>query len=101
MAECCEWSWYDDYEDTGVSGFLVEGAGASIFLPAGGFLYDFGCPTQGNLHGYYWTTKLDSNPTYARTFEFYDGIMGGVGHTDQSLSRLNGALIRPVWKPGE
>ena len=101
LAECCEWTWYDDYEDTGVSGFLVEGAGASIFLPAGGFLYDFGCPTQGNLHGYYWTTKLDSNPTNARTFEFYDGIMGGVGNTDQSLSRLNGALIRPVWRAGE
>ena len=99
LAECCEWTWYDDYEDTGVSGFLVEGAeGASIFLPAGGYVYDFGCPTQGNLHGYYWTTKLDSNPTNARTFEFYDGIMGGVGNTDQSLSRLNGALIRPVWK---
>ena len=101
LAECCEWTWYDDYEDTGVSGFLVEGAGASIFLPAGGFLYDFGCPTQGNLHGYYWTTKLDSNPTNARTFEFYDGIMGGVGNTDQSLSRLNGALIRPIMKREE
>lgn len=99
LAECCEWTWYDDYEDTGVSGFLVEGAaGASIFLPAGGFLYDFGDPTHGNLHGYYWTTKLDSNPTNARTFEFYDGIMGGAGSTDQSLNRLNGALIRPVWR---
>lgn len=102
LAECCEWSWYDDYEDTGVSGFLVEGAeGASIFLPAGGFLYDFGCPTQGNLHGYYWTTKLDANPTSAYTFEFYDGIAGGTGKAEQCLNRLNGALIRPVWKPGE
>ena len=53
---------------------------------------------SSDLH---WTTKLDSNPTNARTFEFYDGIMGGVGNTDQSLSRLNGALIRPVWRAGE
>jgi len=98
LAKSCKWTWYDDYEDTGVSGFLVEGAGASIFLPAGGFVYDFGCPTQGNLHGYYWTTSLDSNPTNARTFEFYDGIYNGVGNTDGSLSRLNGALIRPVWR---
>jgi len=99
LAERCKWSWYDDYEDTGVSGFRVEGAGdAFIFLPAGGYLYDFGCPTQGNLHGYYWTTMLYDNPTSARTFEFYDGISGGKGNTDQSLSRLNGALIRPVWK---
>ena len=95
LIKCCEWTWYDDYEDTGISGYLVEGNNASIFLPAGGFVYDFGSPTQGNLHGYYWTRNLDSNPTCAKTFEFYDGANADASN---SLHRYNGALIRPVWK---
>ena len=102
LALHCQWIWIDDYKDTGVHGFLVEGTNkSSIFLPAGGYVNDFGCPTQMNLRGYYWTTKLAANPTTAVVLDFYDGIIGGVGNTDQTQSRIMGALIRPVCKAQE
>ena len=89
------YSWTDDYNGTGVHGFIITGKGsfssASLFLPAAGYcgfthLYDAGG------YGYYWSRSVDSdNPSDAWYLYF--------GDVDQSVDgsyRFYGLSVRPV-----
>ena len=61
------WEWFDDYEDTGVAGYVVtskiEGyVGNSIFLPVAGMMNSHGPFSVGSA-GYYWASDL-SKPSW-------------------------------------
>ena len=62
----CSWSWTTQ---NGVYGYLVTSLinGNSIFLPAGG-LIDYS-NDEVNSVGYYWTSNLNHESTYADTWE--------------------------------
>ena len=75
---------------------LVENNGASIFLPAAGYVYDFGCAAGDNYLGYYWTTSISSTPVEGAVLSFTYG--DEKGNTDGSVDRYCGSPIRAVWK---
>ena len=89
------WEWFDDYEDTGVAGYVVtskiEGyAGNSIFLPAAGILSEGQSDFVGQ-GGYYWASDI-SNPSWrAASLNF-----GSRTYNPASSSRGNGLSIRAV-----
>lgn len=68
LFDCCNWSWEDDYNGTGVAGLIVTSKiagykGNSIFLPAAkrlstGISYTF-------TFGHYWSSSLSSDSTEA------------------------------------
>ena len=93
----CSWTWIDSYSGTAVNGYLVENNNASIFLPAAGYVYDFGCSDSENYNGYYWTTSIDSNPLIGNVFYFYPSEPVP-GYTILFVDRYSGSPIRPVWK---
>ncbi len=88
----CEWTWIDNYNNTGVAGYEVKGSnGNSIFLPAAGGrnndnLYDAGS------YGYYWSSSLCSVfPGYAWGVYFGSGYV----YRDNNF-RCCGQSVRPV-----
>ena len=89
----CGWDWYDDYNGSGVSGYLVTGTGsyssASVFLPAAG--YCTGSTRDGAGTGcFYWSSSVDSHdfPPYAWSLSFDYGM-----YEDY---RYVGYSVRPV-----
>ena len=55
LQEHCVWTWTDDYNQTGVAGYVVasKSSDASLFLPAAGCRYANQINEKG-VHGYYW-----------------------------------------------
>lgn len=72
----CEWKWSVEYDSSeyGRSGYAVKGKnGATIFLPAAGYLWH---PTQNGVgsHGRYWCSQPYPNSSrecYAYILSFY------------------------------
>ena len=85
----CTWTWTTQ---SGVKGYLVEGNGNSIFLPAAGYwigdyLYHAGSTGQ------YWSSSLYDNKSYNAWYvgiDINDGVYGGGEY------RYRGQSIRPV-----
>jgi len=94
-ADNVTYSWTNDYNGTGVHGYIITGKGsfssASLFLPAAGNcdvtdLYDAG------VYGYYWSRTVSSGyPAYAWLLFFVDG-----GQLMDSNDRYRGQSVRPV-----
>ncbi|MCQ2312341.1 MAG: hypothetical protein MJZ84_02670 [Paludibacteraceae bacterium] len=91
----CEWVWQEDYNNTGVNGYLVkskaEGNTNSIFLPAAGYYDDWSHCVGDN--GYYWSSSLDeewSDEAYCRF------LSSGVVSWVTTGSRYLGHSVRPV-----
>ena len=67
LIDYCDWTWYTNYQGTGMNGYLVEGrddtyeSDHSIFLPAAGHCYygESNVFGQGFL-GYYWSSGSGS-----------------------------------------
>ena len=61
----CDWAWTDDYDQTGVAGYVVasKSSEASLFLPAAGCRYANQFNEKG-VHGYYWSSSLYQTSTY-------------------------------------
>ncbi len=97
LMNLCKWTWTADYENTGVTGFvvssLVEGfEDASIFLPTAGYCGNVG-PQYAGTNGSYWTSDLYNpvNPVfvYCLGFDF-------LGPVEGSGYRFHGRSVRPV-----
>ena len=109
----CDWAWADDYEDTGVCGYLVtslvEGfEGASIFIPAAGFMYDSDLLTEvwdGYPAGFYWSDESSWSCSDCAVTAYIDEeeiSMWGQGSSYYVISRCFGLPVRPVIsKPTE
>ena len=92
----CTWTWQEGYEGTDIDGFLIENNGNSIFLPAAGYVFDFGSASGDNYCGYYFTTSVASSPSDCITLYFVNGDEKGT--MNHSEGRYCGFPIRPVWK---
>ncbi len=91
----CEWTWTDNYQDTGVKGRIVKskasGNNNSIFLPAAG---DFYGTSRNNASsgGDYWSSSLSDNSNSARSSYFRSNSHVNM-HSD---GRYYGRSVRPV-----
>lgn len=95
----CNWTWTSDYNQSGVSGFVVSGTGDcnnnSIFLPAAGYRYLTGLEDLNSL-GHYWSSSLDMNDhafAWLGMF-FHEGKTDG--HRMENLYRNGGRSVRAV-----
>ena len=118
LADECYWVWTDDYNNHGVSGYMVyrakndadKGANlegdtpsasysmsdAHIFLPATG-LRDNSLIGAG-WSGSYWSASLyTSNPNSARLLGF--SHLNSEGPTAHTCNRYYGLSVRPVKRP--
>ena len=98
----CEWTWVDNFQDSGVSGCIVRSKinNKAIFLPALGYIdtsnHNFLCE---NRKGFYWTSWAGLSDLWhgsltAMDMTFYPGqIYGG---TWDILRRSDGLLVRAV-----
>ena len=95
LASNCDRSWKDDWNGTGVKGFLFTGKGdyasKSIFLPAAGYGYGSSLINSGSL-GDFWSSTLysgDSGTAWSLRFlSSYFNVF--------SNSRCFGRSVRPV-----
>lgn len=96
----CTWTWTDDYNGTGVAGYIITGNKAgytdkSIFLPAAGMRYNTTLQNVGS-YGYYWSasvyTYYGTTTASAWRLVFYPNFASRVG----SGERCAGFTIRPV-----
>ncbi|MCQ2199767.1 MAG: T9SS type A sorting domain-containing protein [Paludibacteraceae bacterium] len=74
LVDRCSWKWYDDYNGTGVSGYLgtSEETDANIFLPVTG-RYNGNVLEEADSYGYYWSSEVSSGTTYySNDFYIYD-----------------------------
>lgn len=98
LYEQCEWKWTDNYEETGVAGYIIESKDPdndnSIFLPASGYIRDTDIQDVNN-YGYYWTQNMSEDRyDFATYLFFYDGYIGP-WHNGY---KYTGHVIRPVRK---
>ena len=98
LIEKCNWTWTEDYAGTDINGFLVKSksSDASIFLPAAGYVRNFGCANGDNYIGYYFSTSIGTNPVDCKVLYFVSGDEKGT--MNHSEDRYYGFPIRPVWK---
>ena len=118
LADKCYWVWTADYNNHGVSGFVVyrakadadkgakvyEGdtpsasysnSDAHIFLPAAGYR-DNASHGRAGSRGYYWSASLyTSSPYDARNVYFYSGYVSPA----YGSGRCCGFPVRPVKRP--
>lgn len=76
LIDYCDWTWYTNYQGTGMNGYLVTGrddtfeSGNSIFLPAAGECFNGNAIGQG-YGGSYWSSTADrSDGAYYLSFEW-------------------------------
>ena len=92
----CDWTWTDDYNSTGVAGYIVTSKvsgyeGNSIFLPAAGYRNAVG-PQNAGSYGNYWSSSLDENDSsFGCCFFFRSGYLRA-----NSTYRFFGESVRPV-----
>lgn len=94
----CEWRWISR---NGVTGFDVTGPnGNSIFMPAGGGMYEQQL-LGAKVYGTYWSSTLDSGFEYANLYGLGINFASPSSDTDWSWesSRWDGQTIRPVYAP--
>ena len=95
LLDNCEWEWTNDYNSTGVHGYIVWDTyfhKTHIFLPSGGYrngtsLYD------GGSGGYYWSSSLVADgPRCGRSLYFRSCCV----NPDYWNGRGYGFSVRPV-----
>ncbi len=93
----CTWTWTDNYEESGVAGYVVKGTnGNSIFLPAAGYRNASSLNYAGS-DGYYWSSSLDSSYPNSAQYLNFDS-----GYFSSNLSyRYYGQSVRPVRSASE
>ncbi len=93
----CTWTWYADYNSTGIAGYLVTSNKSgyesnSIFLPAAG-MNSATSPSGVGTTGYYWSaTVYTSDHRYAN----YLTITSSENSLGAMSDRYYGYQIRPV-----
>gem|GEM_PF-480624 len=104
----CSWEWTSDYKGTSVSGFIgtstLEGyTSESIFLPAGGWMYEEERRNNGE-YGLYWLSQNSSEiPTEGWGFIIKaeaEGVNAQFNSGKPNLDywgRDSGHMIRPVF----
>ena len=97
----CTWTWTDDYNKSGVPGFIVKGpSGKSIFLPAAGWKTGAsGSLQQDGRYGAYWTSSLNlRNTDYGLNLQFNANSDPSDTNANPmpGLYREFGLTIRPV-----
>ncbi|MBR5959240.1 MAG: hypothetical protein IKZ99_12825 [Salinivirgaceae bacterium] len=117
LAKECYWVWTYDYNNRGVSGYVVyrakadadkgaivyEGdtplasysmSDAHIFLPAAGCYRDNSRLIYVGSEGFYWSSSLcEDYPGTARNYYFFNGVYWETDSRDEGLS------VRPVRHP--
>ncbi len=95
-------TWTDDYEGTGVKGYILTGTkagheGASIFLPAAGYRNHDYLYNEGT-YGYYWSSSLYENDSNIGCYLYFSW-----GNFNPWLyySRDYGQSVRPVCPSAE
>lgn len=99
LQEHCIWTWTDDYNKTGVAGYVVasKSGNASLFLPAAGCRYATQINEKG-VHGYYWSSSLFNATSYwgsAYQLQFIQSYV----KSDWNHTRYYGSSVRGVCKP--
>ena len=99
LQEHCAWTWTDDYNKTGVAGYVVASriSNVSIFLPAAGCRYANQINEKG-VHGYYWSSSLFKNSIYygsAYQLQFFQAY----AKSDWNHARYYGSSVRGVCNP--
>lgn len=95
----CNWTWTQDYNHSGVSGFVVSsmviGNNNSIFLPAAGYRYLTDLEDHNSI-GHYWSSSLYTDDhAFAWLSMFYcEGQVSG--QRMEYLYRNGGRTVRPV-----
>ena len=87
----CTWTWMVSND---VPGYLVTGRnGNSIFMPAAGFIREYGVVGYDGTDGYYWSSSLsDMEPALAHCLHFAPG-----SQDNYKRSRCFGMPIRAVF----
>lgn len=102
LCKNCDWTWADNFQNTGVSGCIVKSRvnSKSIFLPAPGYIEIDNQHVEGG-QGFYWTSYAGPGDLWsgfcssAVNLIFYQGgIMFG-GNSD-AKDRSCGLLVRAV-----
>ena len=93
LRENCTWEWTDDYNGTGIKGYVVTGNGNSIFLPAAGMKKDNTLSNVGK-NGFYWagTGATHGSPNTAHELFFRKNYIDNV-----VTNRFYGYSVRPVY----
>lgn len=82
----------DNYQGTGVGGFLFTGNGNEIFFPSSGYINSSG--THGNYaYTYYWSSDKTSNPSNV----YYANINYGGASIMEANYRFVMFAVRPVY----
>ena len=102
----CKWTWTENYNETGVKGFIViAGNGNRIFLPAAGRRDGYNLKYAG-FYGYYWSSSIRSflspgepyspqfSPTCAASINFSSSEVSLYNIIDRSF----GFSVRPVYE---
>lgn len=61
-----DWTYYSNYKESGVSGWVVRGGNDSIFIPRAGYEDQNGVKER-NMSAYYWTSKYVENKADSAT----------------------------------
>lgn len=104
IMENCYWSWTENYNYSGVKGFVVinkNNQNNNIFLPVAGY-YNSKTLNDDTL-GYYWSSSLDTSERYSQyascVYLYSPGTWGSSAvWTNGSSYRKRGYLVRPVLK---
>lgn len=100
----CDWTWTDDYNESGVSGYIVTSkmdgyTDNSIFFPTSGYKSRDEFRYEGT-YGYYWSSSISTTQTqYAIAFIIGQNPAGKRTYPQKnSYQRYLGMSIRPVQK---
>ncbi len=98
-AVVCTRVWTENYNGTGVNGYLVTGAtegytDKSIFLPAAGRGYNNSFDPPGEDGIYRTSTPMDDND-YSAWYLSFNAT--NFGKDDNNFYRTDGCTVRPVW----
>ena len=88
----CVWTWQQDYQGTGINGYLVSANDNSIFLPAAGGWDKDGYSQDGTTGAYASSRLVVAEPENYRYLLFSPNSIGG-----WSYYRFAGISIRPVY----
>ena len=95
-SEYTTWAWTENYNGSGVKGYIISGKGAysgnSIFMPLTGF-YHNSLTLVGTYRGDYWSsTRSESNNNRA----YWIGFGSGDKKLQDPYDRVYGFAVRPV-----
>lgn len=96
LKESCEWEWTDNYNNTGVAGYIATSKfnGNKLFFPAAGYYGRSGLTYEGK-YGCYWAST-----NYIREFEAVEMTFDRYNlDADEYSFRYVGRTVRPVCDP--